>query len=38
MGYSGDGEKEEEARLEEFGSWLEQEQAELPEEFRLRTE
>jgi|EP01033_Poteriospumella_lacustris_P006976 hypothetical protein len=33
-----DEEKEEEARLEEFGSWLEQEQAELPEEFRLRTE
>lgn len=31
-------EKEEEKRLEEFGSWLEAEQEELPEEFRLRTE
>jgi hypothetical protein len=31
-------EKEEEARLEEFGDWLEHEQEELPEEFRLRTE
>jgi HIV Tat-specific factor 1 len=27
-----------EQRLEEFGNWLEQEQEELPEEFRLRTE
>jgi HIV Tat-specific factor 1 len=27
-----------EQRLEEFGNWLEQEQEDLPEEFRLRTE
>lgn len=31
-------EQEEEARLDEFGDWLEQEQEELPEEFQLRTE
>lgn len=31
-------EKQEASRLDEFGDWLEQEQEELPEEFRLRTE
>lgn len=31
-------EKAEASRLDEFGDWLEQEQEDLPEEFRLRTE
>lgn len=31
-------EKQEASRLDEFGDWLEQEQEELPEEFRVRTE
>jgi HIV Tat-specific factor 1 len=31
-------EAQEQGRLEEFGDWLEQEQEELPEEFRLRQE
>eukprot|EP00599_Poterioochromonas_sp_BG-1_P011688 CAMPEP_0173157224 /NCGR_PEP_ID=MMETSP1105-20130129/15439_1 /TAXON_ID=2985 /ORGANISM="Ochromonas sp., Strain BG-1" /LENGTH=39 /DNA_ID= /DNA_START= /DNA_END= /DNA_ORIENTATION= len=30
--------KKEEDRLNEFGDWLEQEQEELPEEFRLQVE
>lgn len=31
-------EKAEAARLDEFGDWLENEQEDLPEEFKLRTE
>ena len=31
-------EEEEDKRLNEFGDWLEKEQEDLPEEFRLRTE
>ena len=31
-------EKQEESRLDEFGDWLENNDEELPEEFRLRTE
>ena len=31
-------EKEEQERLDEFGDWLDQEQEDLPEEFKLRTE
>lgn len=31
-------EKEEEHRLEEFGDWLDQDQDDLPEEFKLRVE
>ena len=31
-------EKEEEARIDEFGDWLEKEQENLPEEFQLKTE
>jgi HIV Tat-specific factor 1 len=31
-------EKAEASRLDEFGDWLEKEQEDLPEEFRLRTE
>ncbi len=31
-------EKQEENRLDEFGDWLENNDEELPEEFRLRTE
>ncbi len=33
-----DEDRVESSRLDEFGDWLEQEQEELPEEFRLRTE
>jgi hypothetical protein len=33
-----DEDRVESSRLDEFGDWLEQEQDELPEEFRLRTE
>jgi hypothetical protein len=31
-------EQAENARLDEFGDWLDQEQEELPEEFQLRVE
>ena len=31
-------EVKEESRLDEFGDWLEKEQEELPEEFRLQVE
>jgi hypothetical protein len=31
-------EKLEEARLDEFGDWLDNDQEELPEEFRLNVE
>jgi HIV Tat-specific factor 1 len=31
-------EKQEASRLDEFGDWLEQDQADLPEEFQLRSE
>jgi hypothetical protein len=34
----GDSDKEDENRLEEFGDWLDNDQEELPEEFRLRAE
>ena len=41
-GYSGDGdgdgEESEGKRLDEFGDWLDHEQEQLPEEFRLRSE
>ena len=33
-----DEEKEEDERLNEFGNWLEKEQDDLPDEFKLRTE
>jgi hypothetical protein len=31
-------EKQEPSRLDEFGDWLDQDQEELPEEFRLNVE
>ena len=31
-------EKEETSRLDEFGDWLDKDQEELPEEFRLNVE
>jgi hypothetical protein len=31
-------EKEEDARLDEFGDWLDKDQEDLPEEFQLKTE
>ena len=31
-------EKQETSRLDEFGDWLDQDQEELPEEFRLNVE